>query len=145
MNQSTLRYAGGLQAVGTVASTLPFEVLRFGDPLVIGLLVAAGAVVVAGSVESVAVGSFELSWRGWYAVGMCLLTGGVVATALGELGSSGSLGGAEESLLVVAQLAIASSVVVHAWLVVRRPETLDLTENVDRVVRLSQSASRKDA
>ena len=137
MNQSTLRYAGGLQAAVAVGFTLPLEFLRFGDPLVLGLLVAAGAVVVAGSVESVAVGPFELSWRGWYAVGMCLLAGGVAATALGELGSSGSFGGAEESLFLVTQLAIASSVVVHAWLVVRRPETLNLTENVDRVVRFS--------
>lgn len=137
MNQSTLRYVGLLQAAVTVGFLVAFEFVRLADPLVAGTLSAAGAILTAGSVESVAVGPVELSWRGWYAAGLCLVAGGVVATALGPLRAAGGLTG-EASLFLVTQSVVGLSVVSYAWLVVRRPAALDLTENVDRRVQIQR-------
>jgi hypothetical protein len=135
VNQSTLRYVGLLQAAIAVGFVVTFEFVRLADPLVAGILLAAGAILTAGSVESVAVGSVELSWRGWYAAGLCLVGGGVVTTALGPLRAAGELTG-EASVFLVTQSVVALSVVGYAWLVVRRPAALDLTENVDRRIQI---------
>jgi hypothetical protein len=121
VNQSTLRYVGLLQAAVTVGFVVAFEFVRLADP----------------SVESVAVGPVELSWRGWYAAGLCLVAGGVVATALGPLRAAGGLSG-EASLFLLTQSVVGLSVVSYAWLVVRRPAALDLTENVDRRVQIQR-------
>lgn len=135
MNQSTLRYVGLLQAAIAVGFVVTFEFVRLADPLVAGILLAAGAILTAGSVESVAVGPVTVSWRGWYAGGLCLVGGGVVTTALGPLRAAGELTG-EASVFLVTQSVVALSVGGYAWLVVRRPAALDLTENVDRRIQI---------
>ncbi len=135
MNQSTLRYGGLLQAAVTVGFVVAFEFVRLADPLVAGTLSAAGAILTAGSVESVAVGPAELSWRGWYAGGMCLLAGTAVATPTWQT-SVGTFTDAEALLSLVAHSVIGLCLIVYAWMVVRRPETLDFIENVDRRIQI---------
>jgi hypothetical protein len=135
VNQSTLRYGGLVYGVVAVGAATGFGFVGFGEPWIVGTVLAAGATLTAGSVESVVVGPFELGWRGWYAGGVCLLAATAVATPVWQT-SVGGFADAEALLFLVTQSIVGLCLLVHAWLVVRRPETLDLTENVDRVIRL---------